>query len=113
MDVYDKNDDVVGIISDLVLDTEANDVFYALMTPAHCLLPGLDRHAPQVPFAAALGHHLGIIAEREVDDAALVGRHRLQFDGTAATGDLARDPLGQADQRLLAATLVALDVHRD
>lgn len=34
MDVYDKNDYVVGIITDLVIDTTANNVFYALMTPA-------------------------------------------------------------------------------
>ncbi len=37
MDVFDKNDYVVGIISDLVVDTQANDVFYALMTPAGIL----------------------------------------------------------------------------
>lgn len=37
MDVFDKNDVVVGIISDLVLDIEANDVFYAVMTPAGVL----------------------------------------------------------------------------
>lgn len=37
MDVFDTNDVVVGIISDLVVDTEANDVFYALMTPAGVL----------------------------------------------------------------------------
>jgi sporulation protein YlmC with PRC-barrel domain len=37
MDVFDKNDEVVGIVTDLVVDTEANDVFYAVMTPAGVL----------------------------------------------------------------------------
>jgi sporulation protein YlmC with PRC-barrel domain len=37
LDVFDKNDEVVGIVSDLVIDTEANDVFYAIMTPAGIL----------------------------------------------------------------------------
>ncbi|HEX5505129.1 MAG TPA: PRC-barrel domain-containing protein [Thermomicrobiales bacterium] len=37
MDVYDTNDDIVGIITDLVLDLDANDVYYAVMTPAGVL----------------------------------------------------------------------------
>src|SRR3712207_7115318 len=53
MDVYDKNDVVVGIISDLVLDTEANDVFYAVMTPAGVLEErGLGQARFPVPLRA-------------------------------------------------------------
>lgn len=37
LDVLDSDDVVVGIIGDLVLDTEANDVYYVLMTPAGVL----------------------------------------------------------------------------
>lgn len=37
MDVFDKNDVVVGVIGDLVVDTDANDVFYAMMIPAGVL----------------------------------------------------------------------------
>lgn len=37
MDVFDKNNVVVGVIGDLVVDTEANDIFYALMIPAGVL----------------------------------------------------------------------------
>lgn len=37
LDVLDSHDVVVGIIGDLVLDTEANDVYYVLMTPAGVL----------------------------------------------------------------------------
>ncbi len=45
----------------------------------------------------------GLLAQRQVDDPALVRRHRLEHDRPAAARDLPRHPLGQADQRLLAA----------
>jgi hypothetical protein len=48
-----------------------------------------------------------------VDDPPLVRRHRLQHDRPAGAGDLAADPLGQPDQRLLPAGAVALDVDDD
>lgn len=37
LDVLDSNDVVVGVLSDLVVDTEENDVLYVLMTPAGVL----------------------------------------------------------------------------
>lgn len=68
MDVYDKNDAVVGIISDLVVDTEANDIFYALMTPAGVLEGrGLGRTRFPVPLRALqfLGDRLKLPLEAD------------------------------------------------
>lgn len=68
MDVFDKNDVVVGIISDLVLDTEANDVFYAVMTPAGVLEGrGLGNARFPVPLRALqfLGDRLKLSMEAD------------------------------------------------
>ena len=68
MDVFDKNDVVVGIISDLVIDTEANDVFYAVMTPAGVLEGrGLGQARFPVPLRAFefLGDRLRLALEAD------------------------------------------------
>ena len=48
-----------------------------------------------------------------MDDAALVGGHGLEGDGTAAGGDPSGDLLGQAPEGVVAAVLVAGDVDED
>ncbi len=68
MDVFDKNDVVVGIITDLVIDTEANDVFYAIMTPAGILeARGLGQARFPVPLRALefLGDRLRLPLEAD------------------------------------------------
>ena len=68
MDVYDKNDVVVGVIGDLVVDTTANDVFYALMIPAGVLEGrGLGQARFPVPLRAFefLGDRLRLAFEAD------------------------------------------------
>ncbi len=68
MDVFDKNGAVVGIITDLVIDTEANHVFYAIMTPAGILEGrGLGQARFPVPLRALefLGDRLRLPLEAD------------------------------------------------
>src|SRR3954454_4309789 len=79
---------------------------------AVCLGSGtrLYRDPPHIPLAVALGRHLRVAPEVEMNDPALVRRHRFEHDGSSAPRYLARNPLCQTNQGLFTPGAVTLDV---
>src|SRR5690606_22794635 len=72
-----------------------------------------DLHLAVLARAYALGAYAGLLAEGDVDDPALVGRHRLERDHVTGLADLLRDVPREVDEHLLAAAAVALDVNAE
>ena len=66
-----------------------------------------DDHAAVLTLTGTLAAHAFHLADGGVDDAALVGVHRLHGVGTAGLGDLGAHALGQSDQIALALAAVA------
>src|SRR6266542_2217374 len=64
-------------------------------------------HAHRLGFQTLLALH------REVDDTALIGKHRLERHGLAARADARRDTLRDLAELILAPAPVPFDVHRD
>ena len=53
MDVVDQHDVLVGLVSDVVVDTQASDVYFVVVTPAGVLEgQGLGRAALAIPLRA-------------------------------------------------------------
>jgi len=74
---------------------------------------GQDHYLARVSLAGALGGDIGMVGERQVDDAPLIGRHRLQGEGRSPGPYLFRHAYRQGLERLGATLLVALDVNHD
>ena len=71
---------------------------------------GSYRYLARLAFADADRHDGRVVLQRQVDDAALVRRHRLQGHAAAGGADAGGGALGQADQRFFAAAAVAVHV---
>ena len=63
-------------------------------------MPGADHQPPRGALADRLAEHVGVLLERDVDDAALGRGHRLEFVGLAALGHLDREALGEFGERV-------------
>ena len=76
-------------------------------------LLGRDHDAPLGALALALGAEVGVVGQRGVDGAALVGLHRLEPDALLVALGPVGDAQGQLSHGVLAAGPVALDVDDD
>ena len=72
-------------------------------------LPELNHDLAGVADSIALGGDVGMIGQREVS--ALVGRHRLQRNGSSGIGDTTGHSMSHVGQRLVAPILVAFHVN--
>ena len=73
-----------------------------------------DEHDAAVRLLAdRLGRDAGMVAQREVDPAALEGGHRLQLEHLAGLDDARGGPVGELAQLALAPAAVVLDVDED
>ena len=69
-----------------------------------------DDHPAVGLLADRLGRDVAVVAQREVDPAALEGRHRLQLEHLAGLGDALRGAGREVDELALAAPAIVLDV---
>src|SRR4051812_46071177 len=74
---------------------------------------GSYRYLARLAFADAHRNDRWVVLQRQVDDAALVWRHRLQRDAAAGGADAGSGALGQANQRFFAAAAVAVHIDRE
>src|SRR3990170_170201 len=76
-------------------------------------MPGDDRHLATLPLAGALGDDTRVVPQFEMDDAALIGRHRLEDHRAVAFDCLVRYAARQLAQLSFAASAITFDVNDD
>src|SRR3989304_5574698 len=76
-------------------------------------IPGNDRHLATLPLAGALGDDTRVVPQFEMDDTALIGRHRLEDHRAVAFDGLLRYAARQLAQLSFAASAITFDVNDD
>lgn len=71
----------------------------------------MNHNLARVANSIALSCDVGMVGQREVDYPALVGRHRLQRNGSSGIGDTTGHSMSHVGQRLVASLLVAFHVN--